>query len=319
MLIISANPCFDATFWVPDLIPGSVIRSIKNTYTPGSKGINVARVRKIMGVTETRLAVMVPEIEGQLFKELLDKEELNASYLDIAGTVRQAILINKEGTSDSTVLVGKSSELSSEDWNRFCSFIKDLIKPDELVTLMGSLPINSPSNALEQMANIVHKIGAIFLVDTSPASMKTHGSSVLDIISPNLDEAESLINSSSNAISSSDGPKIKERALLAAERLQGKVAKIALVTAGEHGVAVKSDTEHFFIEAYALSKAQFKSSVGAGDSFVAGFSIQYEKDESDLKTAIKFGMACAAAQCETYEPGNLVKNRALEIFEKGHA
>jgi fructose-1-phosphate kinase PfkB-like protein len=71
MLVLSANPCLETIFWVTRLNPGSVIRSMRNTYLPGSKGINVSRVRKTMGSDNTRLAVVLPKFEGSVFKELL--------------------------------------------------------------------------------------------------------------------------------------------------------------------------------------------------------------------------------------------------------
>ncbi|MEN9735768.1 MAG: hypothetical protein RL129_478 [Actinomycetota bacterium] len=319
MLILSSNPCFDATFWVKDLVPGSVVRSMKNTYLPGSKGINVARVGKTMGAKNVRLAVMLPKLEGEVFKELLALENHNVSYLDIDGEIRKAILINKENSLDSTVIVGKGSEIKARDWERFCEFVKSLVKPGELVTIMGSLPNNSPTDGLEQISKIIQQGGGVVLVDSSPASLKSHGNVILDFISPNLDEAEALINNTPDNVYLVDEINIQERAMAAADKLQGKIAKTVLITSGKFGVALKTESEHVWIPAYTLPDEKFKSSVGAGDSFVAGFAMYLEENPNQLQKAIQFGMACAAAQCETFEPGNLIKNRALEIFETGRA
>jgi len=59
--------------------------------------------------------------------------------------------------------------------------------------------------------------------------------------------------------------------------------------------------------------------VGAGDSFVAGFAIYYEthQTETNWKEAIKYGMATAAASCETYRAGGFEKARVLEILNGG--
>lgn len=319
MLVISSNPCFDATFWVEDLVPGSVVRSKKNTYLPGSKGINVARVGKTMGAKDLRLAIMLPKLEGEVFKDLLALENHNVSYLDINGEVRKAILINKENTLDSTVIVGKGSEINSKDWQRFCEFVKSLVKAGELVIIMGSLPNNSPSDGLEQISKIIQQEGGVVFVDSSPASLRSHGNVILDFISPNLEEAEALINNTPDNIYLVDETNIKERAMAAADKLQGKIAKTVLITSGKFGVAIKTNNEHNWIPAYTLPQEKFKSSVGAGDSFVAGFAMYLEDNPNQIQRAIQFGMACAAAQCETFEPGNLIKDRALEIFEMGRS
>ena len=198
MLILSSNPCFDATFWVTDLVPGSVIRSMRNTYLPGSKGINVARVRKTMGAKNTRLAVVLPKLEGSVFKELLKLENHDVEYLDIEGEIRKAILINKENSIDSTVIVGKGFEISPKDWERLCEFLISIVKRGELVAIMGSLPNNSPKDGLEQISRIVQNVGGMVFVDSSPVSLRSHGDLILDFISPNLEEAEALINNSSD-------------------------------------------------------------------------------------------------------------------------
>jgi fructose-1-phosphate kinase PfkB-like protein len=141
----------------------------------------------------------------------------------------------------------------------------------------------------------------------------------LDFISPNLEEAEALIQNVPDNIYLINEENVEERALAAAGKLYGKLAKNVLITAGKFGVAFKNSTEHFWVPAFTLPEDKFKSSVGAGDSFVAGFAMYLEEHPGDFQNAIKFGMACGAAQCETYEPGNLIKERALEIFETGRA
>jgi fructose-1-phosphate kinase PfkB-like protein len=103
----------------------------------------------------------------------------------------------------------------------------------------------------------------------------------------------------------------------AAAILHGEVARNVLITSGKFGVAFKNDSQHTWYPAYTLPKERFKSSVGAGDSFVAGFTMSLDVDPEEFGRAVRFGMACAAAQCETFEPGNLLKSRALEIFESG--
>lgn len=319
MLIISSNPCFDATFWVTDLVPGSVLRSSKNTYLPGGKGINVARVRKTLDAKKTRIAIMLPNLEGALFKDLLAKENHNVSYLDIEGTVRKAILINEENSLQNTVIVGKSTVIKSSDWSNFCRLAETLIRKGEIVAVMGSLPIGTPENGLEELTNIIHKVGGQILADTSPASIKTRGSAILDFISPNLDEAEALISNTSESVYLVDDSNIKERAMDAALKLQGLVSKTVIITSGKFGVALKTEKLHKWIDAFTLPEDNFKSSVGAGDSFVAGFTFYLDEHPDQIERAIEFGMACGAAQCETFEPGNLIKERALEIFNEGQA
>jgi 1-phosphofructokinase family hexose kinase len=307
------NPCFDAIFFLEDLVPGSVHRSLHNSYLPGGKGINVARVAKRVG-SKPKILVMLPKVEGELFKELLALEGHDIQYLDIDGVVRQAIAIYRKNSKDSTVVIGKGPDMKLEDWESYCELVQKLVRQGEMVTLMGSLNPNFPTNALEKLSEKIRQRNGKFLVDTSPASYKSRGSAVFDFITPNLNEAETLLANASEAIYIPDNENIKERSLIAAEKLFNKVSKTVIVTAGAFGVALKSENLHKWFPAFKVSEERFKSSVGAGDAFVAGFATQLEKTPDEIEQAIRFGMATAAAQCETFEPGILIEERVLQIL-----
>jgi fructose-1-phosphate kinase PfkB-like protein len=193
------NPCFDLTFNIATLVPGSVHRSQSNSFSPGGKGINVARAAKTLG-NSSQILVMLPEVEGEIYKKLLDSEGHQLTYQDIAGQVRHAILLNQNSPEANTVIVGKGPEMNSNDWQKFCDLVENLVQPNEIVVEMGSLPPNYPDNALEMLAQVIHSKGAKLLADTSPACLKTRGREILDFITPNLDEAEAFISNSSEAV-----------------------------------------------------------------------------------------------------------------------
>ena len=185
--------------------------------------------------------------------------------------------------------------------------------------MMGSLPSNHPENAIDRLAQTINSAGGKLLVDTSPVAFKSRSKEVLDFISPNLEEAEAMISNKSGDLFVPNDDNVSERALAAAEALFGKVGKNIIVTAGAHGCAFKNADEHLWLPAFVISPDRYKSAVGAGDSFVAGFAIYYETHQTEInwKEAIKYGMATAAASCETYRAGGFVKARVLEILNGG--
>jgi len=185
--------------------------------------------------------------------------------------------------------------------------------------MMGSLPSNHPENAIDRLAQTINSAGGKLLVDTSPAAFKSRSKEILDFISPNLEEAEAMISNKSGDLFVPNDDNVSMRALAAAEALFGQVGKNIIVTAGAHGCAFKNADEHWWLPAFIISPDRYKSAVGAGDSFVAGFAIYYEthQPETNWKEAIKYGMATAAASCETYRAGGFEKARVLEILN-GH-
>jgi len=319
MLILNPNPCIDVTIWVKELVRGSVHRAIENKATAGGKGINVARACQTMGLNP-HLYLTLPDSEGPFYKELLDSEGHDVQYLSVPGEVRKSIIVNEESSSAITILNGAGPTISTSDWEKYCKNASTKVSPGELVLMMGSLPKGHPDSALDQLAIEIRSVGGLLLVDTSPATFVSRKNQILDFISPNLEEAEAIIENKLGDLFIPDNKDVEKRALAAAEKLFNKVAKNVIVTAGAQGCAFKNEDEHFWLPAYKIDSDKYKSAVGAGDSFVAGFAMNYEKNTKEpsqkinWKSAIKYGMATAAASCETYRAGGFEKKRVLGIL-----
>ncbi len=301
--------------WVNQLVHGSVHRAIKNETTAGGKGINVARACQTMGVNP-HLYLMLPAQEGGFYRELLDSEGHDVEYLEVDGEVRKAIILNEKSSFSITVVNGQGQDITGKNWNEYCVNAARSTKPGEIVLMMGSLPIGHPDNAIDQLAKVIRGAGGTLLVDTSPLAFKSCKNEVLDIISPNLEEAEAMMSNNSGDLFEPNDINVRERALAAAEALFNKIGKNIIVTAGAHGCAFKNADEHWWLPAFVIPPDRYKSAVGAGDCFVAGLAIYYEthRSESTWRERIRFGMATAAASCETYRAGGFEKARVLEIL-----
>ncbi len=315
MLILNPNPCIDLTFWVNTLVVGSVHRATKNETTAGGKGINVARACQTMG-SRPHLFLTLPQLEGDFYKELLATEGHDVDYYSVPGEVRKAVIVNKDASSDITVINGAGPAISEAAWKEFCNEAAKHTSQGELVLSMGSLPTNFPDDALAQLNRAIHSAGGKLLIDTAPAAFPSLQNEIVDFISPNVEEAEALINKTSGDLFVPNNENIPERAMAAAQALHGEVAHNVIVTGGAHGCAFKNAEEHWWLPAYTIPTDCYKSAVGAGDSFVAGFAMYLEGHSANpnWQTAIKYGMATAAASCETYRAGGFEKSRVLEIL-----
>ena len=315
MLILNPNPCIDLTFWVNTLVVGSVHRATKNLTSAGGKGINVARACQTMG-SRPHLYLTLPKLEGSFYKELLNSEGHDVDYFDVDGEVRKAVIVNKAESSAITVINGAGPAISSADWQEFCNEAAKRVAPDELVLSMGSLPTNFPDDALAKLNIAIHSAGGKLLIDTAPVAFPSLQNEIVDFISPNVEEAEALINKTSGDLFVPNDENIKERAMAAAQALHGTLAQNVLVTGGAAGCAFKNDDEHWWLDAYEIPADRYKSAVGAGDSFVAGFAMYVEKHpkKTNWQTAVRYGMATAAASCETYRAGGFEKSRVLELL-----
>lgn len=322
MLILNPNPCIDLTIWVRQVLAGNVHRATKNETTAGGKGINVSRACHTLGV-KPHLFVMLPKIEGDFYKALLKSEGHDVEYFEVEGEVRKAVIVNEEVSPAITVLNGLGPGITEVDWDSYCITISKKISSKELVLLMGSLPANHPIDAIDRLAQKIHKVGAVLLVDTSPAALTSRKNVLLDFISPNLEEAEAMIYGRPGDLLIPNNENVPSRALAAAQLLYKTVSSTVFVTAGAHGVAFKNANEHWWIDAYSTSPDRYKSAVGAGDSFVAGIAFYYDTHIAsgspiNWKRAIQYGMATAAASTETYRAGGFEHSRVIEILGKNY-
>jgi 1-phosphofructokinase family hexose kinase len=318
MLILTPNPCLDLIFWVKKLSVGSVHRASKNESSAGGKGVNVARASAALD-TPAHLILMLPIELGDIYKEKLKKEKLKVSYFDIKGEVRKAIITNQHSSSDITVVNGLGPEITANDWDGYCELVIENVSKGELVLLMGSMPNNSPGDAIDRLISQLHNAGAKVLVDTSPASFNSRKNQIIDFITPNLEEAEALIAGADGTIFELNHNNIQERSLAAAKKLQSTVAEHVFITAGEYGCAFDNGEESWFLPAFKIDQSRYKSAVGAGDSFVAGIAnyLHINADQPNWKECVKFGMATAAASCESYLAGGVEKSRVAEILKGG--
>lgn len=318
MLILTPNPCLDLIFWVKKLSVGSVHRAIKNESSAGGKGVNVARASAALD-TPAHLILMLPLELGDFYKEKLSQEKLKVSYFDVKGEVRKAIITNQHGSSDITVVNGLGPDITAIDWDSYCDLVIKNVSKDELVLLMGSMPNNAPEDSIDKLVEKIHSVGAKVLVDTSPASFSSRKHQIIDFITPNLEEAEALLSGADGTLFEANHNNIQERSLAAAKKLQSTVAEHVFITAGEYGCAFDNGEESWFLPAFKIDQSRYKSAVGAGDSFVAGIAnyLHLNADKLNWKECVKFGMATAAASCESYLAGGVEKSRVLEILAGG--
>ena len=288
-LIVNPNPVFDRTINVVELIPGAVIRTLAVELTAGGKGINVARVLRALGRPARMLLPIGADDRGR-YESLLASEGAEFTSVEVPGGVRTASIYLEERSSRVTVVNDAGSEMAMTDWQRVRGAVRGMIAEGDLVLCMGSFPPGLPMSA--------HRP---------------------DIITPNLDEAEAALEAEAahvmdagDAAPETARPRAEHAALALCEKGAGR----ALVTAGAAGVAMAHATEVTWIPAYPVNAV---STVGAGDSFVAGLAFELAQVHGstvavDWLQAVRVGVAAAAASCELVRAGGAQADRIKAIL-----
>jgi 1-phosphofructokinase family hexose kinase len=300
--------------------PGAVIRAQSAELTCGGKGINVVRALRSLGA-EALLILPVGTRDRAAYEGLLAAEKLAAEIIPVAGGVRTATILLESDVDRVTVINEAGTFEDPAQWRDVVTRVVTTAHDGDLVMIMGSLPSGLAASALVELVAGLHARGARVLVDTAPQWLENVLATKPDVITPNLDEAEACLGLTDARVMDShslDDTEARGRADRAARQLVERGARIALVTAGSAGVAIATADAHAWVSAVSV---EVVSTVGAGDSFVAGFAYTWQdsgmkEDLSAIVEAVRSGVASAAASCEQVLAGGVVRARYSELLSR---
>lgn len=312
--IVNPNPVFDRTISLHEFALGSVMRAIEVEVTAGGKGINVARVLRAHGLPAQLMAVAGIE-DALRYRHLLAEEGADPIIVEIPGKIRVASIYREITSSRVTVVNDAGDPVPPAAWDRVHRAIVQAVEPGDLVACMGSFPPGIDSSAVHRLVAEIRESGALVLIDTAPQWLIGALSAGPDIVTPNLHEALAVLGQGDIRTMNDHEwtvEETRERALEAADALHERGAAHAMVTAGVAGVALADSSGTSWYDAFPV---EVVSTVGAGDSFVAGVAITWLESDGnpDWVGAVRYGIATSAASCEQVRAGGVDPARAQMI------
>jgi 6-phosphofructokinase 2 len=166
------------------------------------------------------------------------------------------------------------------------------------VVASGSLPPGLPDYFYGLIVKNAAAVGAKCIVDTSGPALQALKGKHTYMIKPNIGELCKMLN-----VEKLDKTEVDDAAQQA---IFDGYAEMMAVSMGAEGAWLVSKDERYFCEA---PKVEKRSTVGAGDSMVAGITYMLQK-ERPLREAIRFGVACGSAA---------TMNEGTQLFKKEDA
>lgn len=273
---LTLNPSLDYLLDTPDFAVGKTNRSVSDSLHFGGKGINVSYILKQFGIDSVCLG-FTAGFTGSELECMLDKEELKTDFVKVEkGNTRINVKIKGE---EITEVNAGGPEIHDDDIAKLFEKLDMLCDGDTLV-LAGSTP-KGYDDIYERICNHLSHKNIRLVVDTS-------GKKLLDclkhspfLIKPNADELSEI---SGETLATDDN------IVSAAKNLQNQGAVNVIVSMGKDG-AILVDENGCVYRASPI-KITPVSTVGAGDSMVAGFLAGVDKG---YEYALKLGNACGAA------------------------
>ena len=279
---LTLNPAVDYVVRLPELREGETNRASSASIRFGGKGINVSLVLRELGVESTALG-FIGGFTGIALADHLAALGIPSDFISLPdGMTRINIKLNT--AANETEINAPGPRIPSDALQALSEKLCGATSTDTVI-LAGSVP---PTLPVDLYARIMARAGASstrFVVDAEGESLRSTLPFHPYLIKPNRTELESLIGE----------PLSTEDALRdAARSLQCAGARNVLVSLGEQG-ALLLDEEGCFHRAAAFSIRPV-STVGAGDSMVAGFLAGAARG---YEYAMKLGIAAGSATAET--------------------
>lgn len=287
IITITLNPAIDKSTTVTELVPDKKLRCSPPVFEPGGGGVNVARaIKKLNG---NALAVyLAGGYTGTFLKELLDKETVKSLVIEIAGRTRENLVVLEKSKNLQYRFGMPGPEIRENEWKQILAVL-DQVNDVSFIVASGGVPIGVPDDIFASISSIAKKKNAKFIVDTSGDTLKLAMKEGVYLLKPNLGELSLLAGK--------EWIETNEIKMVARQIINTGKCEVMVVSMGKAGAMLVTTNETFRITPPEVER---KSTVGAGDSMVAGIVLSLSKGWPLLR-AVQYGVACGTAA--TMNPG----------------
>lgn len=294
-LTITLNPCIDKSSKVDVIKPDSKLRCTEVINEPGGGGINVS---KALQKLETASVALFPAggHNGNMLCSLLKEQGILFHAVDTKVETRENWTMLETSVNKQFRFTFPGREVKEETIKTLIDHIRSF--SPSFVVASGSLPPGLPDYFYGLIVKNAASVGAKCVIDTSGPALQALKGKHAYMIKPNIGELCKMLN-----VEWLDKEEIPDAAQQA---IRDGFAEIVVVSMGAAGAWLISRDEKHFCEAPVVEK---KSTVGAGDSMVAGI-IYMLQQQKPLKEALAFGVACGTAA---------TMNEGTRLFDKEDA
>jgi len=281
IVTLTMNPALDIATSTDRVVPTHKLRCAPPRYDPGGGGINVARAVHALG-GDTAAIFPVGGPAGEMIHHLLDQEGVRHHPIAIAGFTRESLAVEDRQSGEQFRFILPGPKVSDADQERCLDQLSAAAAAADFIVASGSLPLGVPEDFYSRVAGLAQKLGRRLVLDTSGAALKQAGHGIY-LLKPSLRELQDLA-----------GAEIRtecEQEQAAREVIAQGRSEIVVLSLGAEGALLVTAEE---CERFAAIPVEARSTVGAGDSMLAGIVLGLSR-ALPLRKAVRFGLAAGAA------------------------
>ncbi|HAK76519.1 MAG TPA: phosphofructokinase [Runella sp.] len=280
IVTLTVNPAVDKSTHIDRLIPEQKLRCDAPRFDAGGGGINVSKAIKRLGGKSTAIFTTGGP-SGQVLRDLVSQEGIDCEVIQTEQWTRENFIVAETSTNAQYRFGMPGAALSEAETESVLETLRQ--SKAEYVVASGSLPPQMDVNFYEKVASISKEIGARLVLDTSGEPLRAACDEGVFLLKPNIGELEALVGAKDLQIDDVDD---------AARMLIGDgKCEVVIVSMGPKGaiLVTKDLCEHV-----PAPPVQKRSTVGAGDSMVAGMTWALTQGLT-YSEMIRWGVACGSA------------------------
>lgn len=279
---VTLNPAIDKSTATDKIQPEKKIRCSSLLVEAGGGGINVSKaIRKLGG--ESIALFTAGGRNGALLKTLLDQLSIPCITIPVDGETRENFSVAESSTNAQYRFVMPGASMNSDQIKQCLFELEQLPTNVNLLVVSGSMPAGVPDSLLGDIAAVARKKDLKLIMDSSGTALSTALDVGVYLVKPNLAELSQWVGK--------EELQLHEVEDAAQQLVKENKAKVVVVSLGPAGALLVSDGLVKRVQAPTVKK---KSTIGAGDSMVAGMAWMLEQQKS-LDEVVMFGVACGTA------------------------
>lgn len=292
---ITLNPAIDATWFLDSFDEEEINRLQGKKIDAGGKGINISRFLTMMGCPTLAMG-FCGGANGALLTSLLEEAQVSSALTPIGGETRQNVTIFVEKGSKTIKINEAGPEIKAAEIAAFETMLLSQAKQGEFIVLAGKNPPGVDGRTTIDLLLKAKQAGAQIVVDSESLTLQEIVALGPTLIKPNELEFARMLGR----------PLDTQQALIqAAREVVAQGVCYVVISMGGDGLLGVSAEEAYKVE---VPKIEVRSTVGAGDSVVAGTLMALSQGKP-FREAICMGASFGSAMAST--DGTEIPSKAL--------
>ena len=300
VITVSLNPAQDKAIAVDGLTVDGVNRVVSTRVDAGGKGINVAKILKVLGDDPLAMGI-VGGSSGEFIRQQLTDMQIRHDFVIGDKPTRTNLKITDRIRRTTTELNDPGEPVSDELLHKVWEKIDAAAKPGDIVVISGKNPPEMKDGILSDWIEKLQKKGVRTALDTVDEAMRLAIKAKPAIIKPNQAELADILGEELHYV---------RDIIAAARKIAQQGVELVIVSMGGDG-AFFVTSEHV-LRGYGL-KVELSSTVGSGDAMLAA-TIYYSQKGCTLEETARWSIATSAANamCEGSATPSMDMIRELE-------